>query len=65
MTKIQINNSDSEDYTLSCERAIADLRYVQHSDMYINEKGYYQKLIDLLFSFGYYITNKSIFTKTE
>jgi hypothetical protein len=42
-------------------RAISDLIYVLNSDCYINEKGYLQKLIDLLYHMGYYENNKSLF----
>ncbi len=42
--------------------AIDDLLYVYHNKrMFINEKGYLQKLIELLYNLGYYEDNKSIF----
>lgn len=44
------------------EFAIADLIHIFKSDMYINEKGYLQKLVELLYKLGYYNTNKSIFS---
>lgn len=48
---------------LKClNRAKNDLLYIYNSDMYINEKGYLQKLVDLLFDFGYYIDNESLFS---
>lgn len=43
------------------ERAINDLLYVKDSNMYINEKGYLTKLIDILFELGYYSYNESLF----
>lgn len=45
------------------EYAIADLIHIFKSDMYINEKGYLQKLVELLYNLGYYKDNKSIFSK--
>lgn len=44
------------------ENAIADLIHIFKSNMYINEKGYLQKLVELLYNLGYYNTNKSIFS---
>lgn len=46
-------------------RCKADLLRVFNSDMYINEKGYMQKLIDLLYKLGYYENNESIFLTRE
>lgn len=46
-------------------RAISDLIRVFNSECYINEKGYLQKLIDLLYHLGYYENNESIFIKEE
>lgn len=47
---------------LEDKRAINDLLYIANSDkMYINEKGYLQKLVDLLYNLGYYSYNESIF----
>lgn len=43
------------------KRAIADLLYNANSNDYINEKGFKQKLIDLLYNLGYYKDNESIF----
>ena len=40
-----------------------DLLYVFNSNLYMNEKGYLQKLIDLLYKLGYYEDNKSLFQK--
>lgn len=47
----------------SRSRAVNDLLDVYYSDRYINEKGYLQKLIDLLFNLGYYDNNKTLFQK--
>lgn len=47
----------------SDKRVIADLLYVYNNkNMYINEKGYLQKLIELLYELGYYYNNKSLFS---
>lgn len=44
-------------------RVINDLLFVYNNrDMYINEKGYLQKLIELLNDLGYYKNNKSLFS---
>ena len=44
-------------------RAIDDLLYVFNSKMYINEKGYLTKLIDLLYDLDYYMDNESLFIR--
>lgn len=50
----------------SNNRCISDLLAIYHNKkMYINEKGYMQKLIELLYNMGYYIDNKSIFLDKE
>lgn len=49
--------ADSPDYL-----ATQDLLYVFNSNFYINEKGYLQKLIELLYELGYYKNNKSLFS---
>lgn len=47
-------------------RAQSDLLAVYNDrKMYINEKGYLQKLIDMLFKTGYYRDNESIFSIGE
>lgn len=38
-----------------------DLLKIYQSNLYINEKGYLQKLVDLLYKLGYYEDNESIF----
>lgn len=46
------------------ERCTADLLYVFNNNrMYINEKGYLTKLIDLLNELGYYQVNESLFIR--
>lgn len=50
-------NSDSN----SKFRCIRDLLHNANSNDYINEKGFKQKLIDLLFDLGYYESNESVF----
>lgn len=42
-----------------------DLLYIAKSNMYINEKGYLQKLVDLLYKTGYYNDNESYFTRMK
>lgn len=44
-------------------RAIADVFRIMSSDMYINEKGYWTKTVELLLEIGYYRDNESIFKK--
>jgi len=44
-------------------RAISDLIIIFNSSCYINEKGYLQKLIDLLYQLGYYENNESLFNE--
>lgn len=42
--------------------AIDDLLFIYHNKkMFMNEKGYLQKLVELLFELGYYEDNKSLF----
>lgn len=50
----------------NCEenrRCSEDLLYVFNSKMYINEKGYLTKLIDLLYDLDYYKNNESLFIR--
>lgn len=49
--------ADSSDYNAS-----RDLLYIYNSNFYINEKGYLQKLVELLYKLGYYKNNKSLFS---
>ena len=52
MLNIPINNQTSGTHGVpaaSLDRAIKDLIYIFNSDMYINEKGYLQKLVEILF----------------
>lgn len=43
------------------KNAINDLFRICNSKMYPSEKGYYQKLVDMLIELDYYRFNKSIF----
>lgn len=43
------------------EKAQKDIvRILQDEKMYINAKGYYTKVVDLLLKYGYYKNNESI-----
>lgn len=56
---------DNQD-TLPMERERAKMDIIEvltDRKMYINEKGYLQKCIEILFELGYYRDNKSIFEK--
>lgn len=50
--------ADNSDY-----RATQDLLYIYNQTYFINEKGYLQKLVELLYEMGYYKNNKSLFLK--
>lgn len=43
-------------------RAMRDLLQNAHSNDYNSEKGFKQKLIDLLYKLGYYKDNESVFS---
>lgn len=58
---IQTNNS----VDLQADRCKEDLLYVFNSRMYINEKGYLTKLIDLLYELDYYKDNESLFIRQK
>lgn len=58
---IQTNNS----LDLQADRCKEDLLYVFNSRMYINEKGYLTKLIDLLYELDYYKDNESLFIRQK
>lgn len=65
MLKIPINDQTGGTHRVpaaSLERAQKDLLYIFNSDMYINEKGYCQKLVELLFELDYYSSNESLFS---
>lgn len=49
------------DFRLENRRCINDLLRNAHSKQYCNERGFRQKLIDLLYRLGYYESNESIF----
>lgn len=42
------------------ELAIEDIKRIENSNMYINEKKYYIRLIDTLYNLTYYKNRKSI-----
>lgn len=46
-------------------RCIKDLFKNANSNEYCNEKGFKQKLIDLLYKLGYYQDNESVFIDPE
>lgn len=51
---------DQEIARIRCQR---DLLYNSQTDDYINEKGYKQKLIEILYKLGYYKDNESVFLR--
>lgn len=63
--KINVENDGAA--TLSRElrgasTAIDDLLFIYHDrKMFMNQKGYLQKLVELLYELGYYEDNKSLF----
>lgn len=65
MTKIEVTGGTQRvpaACSLEQEYAIKDLIEVyKNNNMFINQKGYLQKLIELLYDLGYYKDNKSIF----
>lgn len=61
---MQIKVDPADAYSIETERVIKDLLYVyDHKKMFINEKGYLQKLIDMLWDLGYYKRNESLFIR--
>lgn len=52
-------------YEISRQRCINDLVKNANSKEYCNERGFRQKYIDLLFKYGYYKDNESIFINKE
>lgn len=65
MLKIPINDQTGGTQWMpapSLKRATKDLLYIFNSDMYINEKGYLQKLVEILYKLGYYNSNESLFS---
>lgn len=59
---IPVNKLDkATSIPLEEERCINDLLRNATSDLYVNEKGYQQKLIDMLYKLGYYKVNESVF----
>lgn len=61
MTEKIAVESPSSDKDVENERCISDLLHNANSKDYCNEKGFKQKLIDLLYKRGYYKSNESIF----
>lgn len=53
------------DSASSQSRAIKDLMYNANSSDYINEKGFKQKYIDLMYKLGYYKDNESVFSERK
>lgn len=53
---IPVKKSDPE------SRCMRDLMYNANSKDYINEKGFKQKYIDLMYKLGYYKDNESVFS---
>lgn len=51
-----------EEYNSPERRAQRDLMYNANSKDYINEKGFKQKYIDLMYKLGYYKTNETVFS---
>lgn len=58
-------NIQVEEYNSPEQRCMRDLLHNANSKDYINEKGFKQKLIDLLYNLGYYKANESIFLNKE
>lgn len=59
-----INITTPEDYKEERSRVVKDLLHIyKHPRMFINEKGYLQKLVDLLYNLDYYKNNESIFIR--
>lgn len=46
-------------------RAMSDLARNANSNDYMNEKGFKQKYIDLMYKLGYYKDNESVFSSNE
>lgn len=46
-------------------RCLMDLLYNSSLKIYTNEKGFNQKLIELLFNLGYYKDNESVFLERK
>lgn len=46
-------------------RAMSDLARNANSNEYMNEKGFKQKYIDLMYKLGYYKDNESVFSKIK
>lgn len=57
---IPIQEKQEETPELRCQK---DLIHNANSKEFCNERGFKQKLIDLLFKLGYYKNNRSIFSE--
>ena len=62
---MQIPIQTNSNIDLQTDRCKEDLLYVFNSKMYINEKGYLTKLIDLLYELDYYKNNESLFIRQK
>ena len=61
--KIEISSSGTQRVPAAAKRATNDLLYIYNNNsMFINQKGYLQKLVELLFELGYYDNNKELFS---
>lgn len=54
-----------KDFNSPEQRCMRDLVHNANTKDYINEKGFKQKLIDLLYDLGYYESNESIFSNIQ
>lgn len=54
-----------KDHSDPRQRCMRDLFRNANSHEYMNVKGFKQKLIDLLYSLGYYESNESIFSEIK
>lgn len=57
---IPVKDKNSPEY-----RCMRDLMHNANSKDYINEKGFKQKYIDLMFNLGYYECNESLFSNIK
>lgn len=47
------------------QRAMSDLNRNANSNEYMNEKGFKQKYIDLMYKLGYYKDNETVFSQVK
>lgn len=62
---IQVNSSFEDALPEENVRCINDLLKNANSSSYCNERGFRQKLIDLLYNLGYYRYNESIYASEK